>query len=620
VTQVSMRLRIALGLCLAFVSSLDAGFAATAAASSLYVVPGNSLQIPAGGTGYLQVRGVAMQPGGSVPTGVLTLAAQQPQAGDKTRTAVFYGIDWGYSDSAPDQVALAVWWTQDGNWRSSDHATAERIANAAANAQGIPSWNPDGRNLITAISQGQASVAELTLTAWQQTTSVGNGTLTVRNSSGSDMVVYLPYGTVFTGATGSVMVWVTGTGGGSVQGTPTTLPANPTNPPAATATATTAAATDTPVAAQPSPTPVTPKGGGQPPATPTAADTNTPLPNVQVKGSSPTATTAPATDTPVPPQPTDTPRPTDTPLPTNTPQPQPTNTQVAASHDSQQGAAQLPPSQPQQPVQHKGDTVQAPAPPTVSNPSTTKSEAQTDQPGPPAQAANPNQTVDAPLPFTAVPTHSGTPTVARPGSGGPGNGGPANGSAGQAAPPPVSTTLSQNSPPPAPVGTNAAKATVPFPVSTANATVGAPGEATKPAVIPPNPVATGEAAKPTIAPIDPGGLISPGGTSGDVKPTEQVPTPAPTPAPAPIEKQPDPVIVTGPPGTTDGAPSGAANPAPPSNTQGSPPNENPVTGGGPSSMPLWMAAAAMLMLLGGWALRRVGHNRPATVEAKTTED
>jgi len=137
------------------------GSPSTATASPLSVVPGNSLQIP-GGTSYLQVRGIALQPGTNLPATALTLASQQPQAGDRLRTTIFYGIDWGYSDSAPEQIALAVWWAQDGNWRSTDHATAERIGMAAASAA-IPSWNPDGRNLLTAIAQGQVSISELTL-------------------------------------------------------------------------------------------------------------------------------------------------------------------------------------------------------------------------------------------------------------------------------------------------------------------------------------------------------------------------------------------------------------------------------------------------------------------------
>src|SRR6266568_1813972 len=147
--QLSSRLSLALILCIALAACLGTvGSPGTVAASSLYLVPGNSLQIPAGGAGYLQVRGIALQPGANIPADSLTIAAQQPQAGDRIRTTLFYGIDWGYSDSAPQQVALAVWWAQDGTWHATDHATAERIASAAANAPGIPSWNPDGRNLL----------------------------------------------------------------------------------------------------------------------------------------------------------------------------------------------------------------------------------------------------------------------------------------------------------------------------------------------------------------------------------------------------------------------------------------------------------------------------------------
>ncbi len=64
------------------------------------------------------------------------------------------------------------------------------------------------------------------------------------------------------------------------------------------------------------------------------------------------------------------------------------------------------------------------------------------------------------------------------------------------------------------------------------------------------------------------------------------------------------MIVVGPSSTANGGTGG--NPS--GQGQGSPPKTNPVTGAGPSSMPLWLSAGALLMLLGGWALRRVGRS------------
>jgi len=461
VLQLSLRLSIAFALCLTFMASFGlAGSPSTAAASSLYVVAGNSLQIPAGGTGYLKVRGISLQAGSKIPSNQLTLANQQLQAGDRARTAVYYGIDWGYSDSAPDQVALAVWWLQGGNWQSTEHDTAQRIADAAAGLQGIPSWNPDGRNLLTAISQGQAAISGLSLTQLQQTAWVGSGTLSVQNRTGSDMTVYLPYGTIFSSTSGSAMVWATGTGQPG-QTTPTSLPASsPTSVATVAATitaipkATAVQPTSTPAEATASPTAQLPngKGGKQPPP---QQPTDTPPPGGQTKAPIYTPTSAPPADTNTPlPPPTDTQQPTNTPLPPNT-------------------ATPVPPSQPQKPVQQKSNT-QAPPPPTSSGSAnssnspnnannqgvSSNAQAYAAQPNrPPAEV--PLRSASAPLPPTAAPSATPGSVITATGSG-------------AAAPPPVGTVPGSGAPPPVntaqsappPVSTTGAQATVPVAVQT----------------------------------------------------------------------------------------------------------------------------------------------------------
>jgi hypothetical protein len=583
VLQLSLRLSIAFTLCLTFMAGFGlAGSPSTAAASSLYVVAGNSLQIPAGGTGYLQVRGLSLQAGSNIPSDQLTLATQQLQAGDRARTAVYYGIDWGYSDSAPDQVALAVWWVQSGNWQSTEHDTAQRIADVATSLQGIPSWNPDGRNLLTAISQGQATISGLSLTQLQQTAWVGSGTLSVQNRTGSDLTVYLPYGTIFSSTSGSAMVWATGTGQ-SGQTTPTSRPASfPTSVATVAATitaipkATAILPTGTPAGATASPTAQLPngKGGKQPPP---QQPTDTPLPGGQTKAPIYTPTSEPPADTntPVPP-PTDTQQPTNTPLPPNT-------------------ATPIPPSQPQKPVQQKGNT-QPPPPPTSSgsanNPSnqgvSSNAQASAAQPNrPPAEV--PLRSAGAPLPPTAAPSAtSGSVT-----------------GSGAAAPPPVNTA--QSAPPP--VSTTGAQATVPFAVQTIY------------------PTAVVVTALPTKQPITPAVTVQTVTNPPPTKPavstpispaaTKQKPTPAPTPAPQPSgnasgsgQNGQPPVIVVGPSGTGNGGSASGQN-------QGSPPKTNPVTGAGPSSMPIWLSAGALLLLLGGWALRRVGR---ATSAVRITKE
>ncbi len=462
--QLSVRLSIAVTLCLTLIASIGlAGAPSTAAASSLYVVAGNSLQIPAGGTGYLQVRGLSLQAGTNIPSDQLTLATQQLQAGDRARTALYYGIDWGYSDSAPDQVALAVWWVQAGNWQSAEHATAQRIADAAASSQGIPSWNPDGRNLLTAISQGQAAISGFSLAQLPQTAWVGSGTIAIQNRTGSDMTVYLPYGTVFSSQSGSALVWATGTGQ-PVQTTPTSRPASSATPVATVAATSTAVPkaspvppTDTPAQDTPSPTAQLPggKGGKQPPP---QQPTTTPPPIAQTKGPIYTPTSAPPldTDTPVPPQPTDTPQPTNTPLPPSTSTPVPAQ--------SQQGTNQ-PPSQPQKPVQQKGNG-QGATPAGSSGGANNQAPSSNAQPS----AAQPNrQPAEVPLRSAAAPL---PPTVGP--SATPGSAFGASGSGAAAAPPPVGTVPGSGAPPPVntaesappPVSTTGAQATVPFAVQT----------------------------------------------------------------------------------------------------------------------------------------------------------
>src|SRR4051812_48123585 len=195
-----------LGLVMAMLSPLAGLFGASSAhASPLGSVPAVSVTVPAGGSATLQVRGLALQPGSLLPQGALALG-QQTLATERVRTALYYGINWGYADTDPQQVALAVWWAQNGQWPETDHTYAQRIADAAAASPGLPPWLGDGRSLVSLVSRGQLSLTSLSL-APASTTSFGTGTLTVRNSSGQDLLVYLPYGTVFTGANGSALVW-----------------------------------------------------------------------------------------------------------------------------------------------------------------------------------------------------------------------------------------------------------------------------------------------------------------------------------------------------------------------------------------------------------------------------
>ena len=279
--------------------SLAGIFAPAASAAPLRAVPGHSITLGAGGTATIAVRGLALQPGASIATDRLALATD-PLASDRVRTTLFYAIDWGYAESAPDQLALAVWYAQDGIWRNPSHTIAERIATAAGSSQGTPSWRPDGRSLLPLVGE-QIQLDDFTLTPLSVSPAIGRGNLTVRNISEQEVIIYLPYGTLFTGPSGTVLVWATAPNGTEVE-PPGNLPPTETavlpDPPTAGETATasykngsTPVATSTPSykATRPSPTPI--EGAKLPPAASPAAS-ETPVPT-EVPENAPTIEPSP---------------------------------------------------------------------------------------------------------------------------------------------------------------------------------------------------------------------------------------------------------------------------------------------------------------------------------------
>ncbi len=272
---VRILLRLAFLLLLCMSGSLEGIFTPpSASAAPLRSVQSHSILLQAGSTATLDVRGLALQPGSSITSEGLTLATT-PLAPDRIRTTLFYAIDWGYTESAPDQVALAVWYAQDGVWRTPDHAIAERIATAAASSQGSPSWRPEGRSMLPLVGE-QLLVQELSLTPLASSPAVGRGKLTVRNTGNQDLLVYLPYGALFTGPSDNVLVWATAPDQTEVEPPGQATPSETallTDPPRAEETATpsykngsTPVAESTPSykAVRPSPTAV--EGSNLPPA------------------------------------------------------------------------------------------------------------------------------------------------------------------------------------------------------------------------------------------------------------------------------------------------------------------------------------------------------------------
>ncbi|HET9494061.1 MAG TPA: hypothetical protein VFR15_07525 [Chloroflexia bacterium] len=532
-----------------------------AAAAPLHAVPSLSVMVPAGGSATISVRAVALTPGAALPAGPLALA-QEPPAPARLRTAVYYGIDWGYADTAPAQVALALWHVQDGVWRSEDHTVAERISAAALTAQGTPSWLPDGSSVLQAAAGGQVALSELTLTPLLESASVGNGTLTVTNMGFADALLYLPYGTVFSGPNGSVIAWAAPALPGA-QSSPTVQPVEP------TATAE--------VLPSATPTPEPPFASDPPVKGDYATATPVIEPTATAGSQKSTSTPAPPTESPSPEPPTATATATATPEPTETQSPEPTSTATAPAQPEEQSTARQAPGS-------------APAVPAVApDPKVVAGQAEDqEQEGAP----------EAPLP----PPSDATET---PGTS-------------QSAPAPVSTSAAAGAPMPQPVSTQPG-ATIPPPVQTVVGTP--PGSQVPPPVAsrqPTSQVRVTPSPSPTVEEV-----AEPTATSAPAaEPTVEVPTPAPTPVPVP--PTPDeasgegPVINVAPGATTPEPSGGAVEPSAGESASQMPQTYNPNTGGGGSMVPLWLGMLSAVMVLGGWSLRRV--SRPAPVRVRREDD
>lgn len=545
------------GLAAALFNPLGAGFGAHfASAAPLSSIPTVSVTVPAGGSAALAVQGFALEPGAAMPQGALSLA-QQPLPSDRVRTALFYGVSWGYAQSNPQQVALAIWWIQNGAWLSDNHAIADGITSAALSAPGLPSYNVEGRPITTLAAQGQLIVGDLSLTPRVLTPATGTGNLVLRNTTAQDIVVHLPYGTQFTGASGSAIVWATGPGQIPTGSTPTLAPP-------------TQISTSTP---QPSPT--TPSKH-DPNYTPSAETTATPEPP------SKQAPLTPTEDAPSP-----MPAVISTQVPAATPsevQPAPVATTV------QDGPAKSAPSG--SPVQVKGGSGQvnvSPKPDTVSvpvQPQNVKPAAKPDQApqeqapaSRPASSASANSQAGPPLPASTVASGQDVGASAPP-------------------PPPVSTSLP-----------GVAQVTPPKPDLTTLPTLPVGG--------------------PTATPTTP----TKQEPTTEVKPTEppkiaptDVPKANPTPVPTELPVAPPgpsivPTISTG----TDPLDPNKQiiQPLSGGGSLGAPPTSNtniPTTGGGPSSIPAWLALCSAIMMLGGWTLRRTSNVKPEPIPVEERTD
>lgn len=603
------------------------GGSGTASAGALYAVPTTSAMIPAGGSATLQVRGMSLQPGSTI-SGVPVGLAAQPVPPDNVRTALYYGINWGYTETDPQQAVLAVWYAQDGTWHGDNHDTAEQIHSAAASSPAVPSWSPNGRSALQLAGSGQVRLGDVTLAPSAQSPSVGSGTLTLTNTSDQELLVYLPYGTIFGTGPGSVLVWAVGVATQD-QPSPTAeealpLPTDTVEVPESTPTqeAATATATATTAAAAP------PEKKSQVTATSTAVPGQEASPTEQPPPVKKGGTTATATATPAP---------TDTPTqgPTATATIQPTATAVPAKPSAPNGSAPLdqPASAPvpiDEPAQSPPSDNAAGVAPAENKPATSKQNSAQPPAAGSDTSTNTGADTQAPAPKKAQETTSeqAAPAPARDTEQGskiealapavtitnaPRAVETAGGTAGdRAAVPPAVQTSGATPPPP--------------PVQTGNPTVpGSTGVPTRPAVArtgTPSPVPTGT---PTAADEVPLRETPQPTATRELVPTVEVPTveaptvpPEPTqdlqPAPTrltdvePTPTPPVPVIVTDPGGgSTDGGQGGVTVGSDGGDAGGgTTPSVNPRTGGGPSPLPLVLSISSVLLVLSGWQLRRLG--------------
>jgi hypothetical protein len=517
-------------------------------AQGLAAVPAPSAVVEPGGTATIAVRVLALGPGGTLPGAGTTLAGT---AAPTVRAALYYGLDWGYADSDPQQVLAAVWYAQTGAWPDTgDHAVAARIL-SAAQANPNPSWLSQGTSLLLAQQNNRVQIAAGPLTATGLNGRMGTGTLQVTSLSSTRQSLYLPYGVLLSDGTNQALAWAvsveTGPAPAATATEPAAATATATEPAAATATATGAPPTTT----DPSPAPT--RSRKPPLDTPTATPSAEP----------PTA--VPPTRTPKPPP--------YTPTATVTVAP-PTETPVAIAHPPTVAVAKPP-------------TQAAPAPgagaPPESGPNNRPADAGPDLPAarpasgpptvPPAHVAADRHAAGILPPPQATGAPSAVPT---------GNPGPI------ATAPPTRLAAASPTPSTSPSPRPTATAAIPRTLPTVTAAVAPtlpplPTRGGPPVVMPPSPTpSTTVGARPGIEP--------------PVKPTE----PPPSEPTAATEELPTPIVLNpGPPEPPPVAGGGTAGGA-----TGQPPQQQPTTGHGSSPVFPALFLVGTLALTLGIVLRR----------------
>jgi len=266
-------------------------------AQGLAAVPAPGAVLEPGGTATIAIRVMALEPGSTLPGVGATLIGP---AAATVRAALYYGLDWGYADSDPQQVLAAVGYAQTGAWPDTgDHTIATRIL-SAAQANPNPSWLSQGTSLLVARQNSRVQITAGALTATGLNGRMGTGTLQVTSLSSARQSLYLPYGVLLSDGTNQALAWAVSveTGPAATVAATETPAATATEPAAATATATVAP----PTAIGPSPTRTPRKPGPDTPTATAAAASPTVAPPTRTPKPPPytaTATVAAPTQTPV---------------------------------------------------------------------------------------------------------------------------------------------------------------------------------------------------------------------------------------------------------------------------------------------------------------------------------
>jgi LPXTG-motif cell wall-anchored protein len=151
------------------------------------------LTIAGGASASITVRGFCLDFGKPFPTGEMTARGL---AADNVRAALNYSMQKGYTEGNAPQVQVAVWYLRDNTWHSEDRTIAQEIVTNAT-AANAPQAVAGATSLADAVTQNQVSV---TGTFVPQTADAfyGDGQITIKNNGTSDLMVYMPIGTVFT--------------------------------------------------------------------------------------------------------------------------------------------------------------------------------------------------------------------------------------------------------------------------------------------------------------------------------------------------------------------------------------------------------------------------------------